>query len=1116
MVAMVHSVDGKITAHWRHMVQSMNLVIGECCWSLKCLILICISLFTFSYIIEDASLVPVDFYTAFFMNECAIWGGAAYDERRFIDDRLPRDSTYSRGAFNRDVERDNYGTPPVGVWPQSRRRDYEEEYPLEREPRRHDKSYLEPYHDIDDAHAGHRSGRFGMRDRDDYPHDDYDYRHRRDSSRERDYDYGRHNSHDSDYDRSRRDGSWRRHDSRDRDRDRDRRELSRERDLSPYRRRDYSRSHSRSRSRGRDERSKSRSPRGRSHGRSYREDSHDDRYDRSERRRDREEKRRDHYSVAPSATVVVKGLSQKTTEEDLYQILAEWGPLRHVRIIKERNSGVSRGFAFIDFPSVDAAQAMMSKVGAEGLVVDGRDLFFEYRHVIYFWLLALLVSEKAIIYLSMVVVNKRVFDVIDLSGAIVLIGEEECGGGGGGGLARRRAGWLSKPTGLAGGPSYGQDGPRSSHGSHRNTTIPSDWMCTICGCVNFARRVSCFQCNESRTDDSPPADLSSSSHAPSGRKGSEAGPTHVLVVRGLDENADEEMLRYEFSKHAPIKDLRLVRDKFTHVSRGFAFVHFYSVEDATKALDATNGITLERNGQILRVAYAKSILGPGTGPSGQSSSLAAAAIEAAAFSQQYDAVGWAPKEYNADDKSSGNQEQGSEVASKKEGSAPQSGFVWDEASGYYYDAASGFYYDSNTGLYYDGNNGIWYTFDNQTQQYVPCIDQKSEKESDAPKTENNTNRKVVISAPAATITSADKPASLPDAVQAAASAALAAEKREKEKLKEIKLAAKSSILASKKKMSNVLSIWKQRSHEGQTPRVALDDGQSSTVADDRGPSTVSASLKPKIIGAKENSNMQAAVLDSDSNPIRPVSNSSKGGLMGVIRGSGRGVVKSDTIYSGTTAGLSTSSSLSTSASFSAANSDTQGGGASFRTDVSALGGYTPPSSSVGKRRFSETPLQPVSVQSQSAYRDRAAERRRMYGSSSSFVDDDLEAGEGNHDERSRKVSSELGNMPFPPGVGGRGSADSASQTYDVITPDKALDESNVGNRMLRNMGWTEGLGLGRDGSGMVEPVQAQAFDKRAGLGTQQKKVDPTLEVHPSDSYKTLIQKKALQRFREMS
>jgi len=47
-------------------------------------------------------------------------------------------------------------------------------------------------------------------------------------------------------------------------------------------------------------------------------------------------------------------------------------------------------------------------------------------------------------------------------------------------------------------------------------------------------------------------------------------------------------------------------------------------------------MALEKNGQILRVAYAKSILGPGSGASGtaQSSSLAAAAIEAATFSQQ--------------------------------------------------------------------------------------------------------------------------------------------------------------------------------------------------------------------------------------------------------------------------------------------------------------------------------------------------------------------------------------------------------------------------------------------------------------------------------------------------
>lgn len=66
---------------------------------------------------------------------------------------------------------------------------------------------------------------------------------------------------------------------------------------------------------------------------------------------------------------------------------------------------------------------------------------------------------------------------------------------------------------------------------------------------------------------------------------------------------------------------------------------------------------------------------------------------------QYDAVGWAPKEYNPDDKQpASGQQQGAEAAGQNDGSAPQSGFVWDEASGYYYDAASGFYYDPNTGL----------------------------------------------------------------------------------------------------------------------------------------------------------------------------------------------------------------------------------------------------------------------------------------------------------------------------------------------------------------------------------------------------------------------------------
>lgn len=249
--------------------------------------------------------------------------GGSYDDRRFIDPRFPRDNVYARNAFHRDtVERDNYPSQHGG-WPHSRR-SYEEEYSIDREPRRHDKSYvdsyqemhsfvesdkyneIDKYHDYDKLRDDYRdidsfrdngferSARYAGRDREDYALDDYDYRPRvsrqsRQDSRERDYDYGRY-SYDSDYDRgSRRDGKWRRHDSRDRERS----GLSRERDPSPYRR------HDRSRSRGHDDRLRSRSPRGRSHSRSYREDSYDDaRYERSEKRRDHNEKRHhDHLEV---------------------------------------------------------------------------------------------------------------------------------------------------------------------------------------------------------------------------------------------------------------------------------------------------------------------------------------------------------------------------------------------------------------------------------------------------------------------------------------------------------------------------------------------------------------------------------------------------------------------------------------------------------------------------------------------------------------------------------------------------------------------------------------------------------------------------------------------------
>ncbi|KAI5069498.1 hypothetical protein GOP47_0015799 [Adiantum capillus-veneris] len=776
--------------------------------------------------------------------------GGPYGGRGYPDPGFNGENGYGRGGFHRDmlVDRDRYQMAPplLGAWPPARGNAYDDEIGVIRGPQRH--AYRDAhgpreagdYRDANTLREGERFDNFRERDnfgdheferggrffdahRQGPDGDDYSYKRSsvkgsREGSWDRDYSHSRYDdAYESEHEKDRKDRNLRKVRRRDREKQR-----SKERDESPERGRHRERSWSHSRSRSQS-RSRSRS-RSRSHGthdyhsrksrstsqgyvRDKRERSHEDAMHSSlnDRRRTRDDRRhRDYNNVAPSATLVVKGLSQRTIEEDIYQALVEWGPLRHVRVIKERSTGTSRGFAFVDFPSVDAARKMMDDVGDTGLVVDGRRLFFEYS---------------------------------------------------------------SKPTGGVGGP---QADVGATNGSITASAV--DWMCLVCGCVNFARRTSCFQCNEGRTDDAPPADVSTVVPSALGKKGSEAGPTHVLVVRGLDENVNEEILHYEFSKYAPLKDLRLVRDKFTHISKGFAFAHFHSVEDATKALEASNGTTLDKNGQPLRVAYAKSTYGPGLSSSSNmqaSNSLAAAAIEAATFAQQYDAVGWAPKEYNPDQSKDGGATEGGVAETN---AAPQAGFVWDEASGYYYDAASGFYYDGHRGLYYDGNHGVWYTYNQETQQYEPYAGQEvdasnthvtartkdaatnqqsaSFKANTTVKSKDATTiRKAVISAPPSTTSvEHDAKGGLAEAVKAAATAANASMKKEKSR--------KALLPSSKTKIGGMAAMWKQNKEGTQldqsTSKTSLNDEKSKSTPTKAAAATIAsgASITPTAVPKK--------------------------------------------------------------------------------------------------------------------------------------------------------------------------------------------------------------------------------------------------------------------------
>ena len=104
----------------------------------------------------------------------------------------------------------------------------------------------------------------------------------------------------------------------------------------------------------------------------------------------------------------------------------------------------------------------------------------------------------------------------------------------------------------------------------------------------------------------------------------------------------------------------------------------------------------------------------------------------------------------------------------------------------------------------------------------------------------------------------------------------------------------------------------------------------------------------------------------------------------------------------------------------------------------------------GKAKAAEAAAEASSASASAPkYRDRASERRIMHNQP------DVPLPEGVEDKRKQRRTAD--GPPRPP-----------TPPPPPVNPGK--DESNVGNKLLKMMGWKEGSGLGIDGDGRVEPV----------------------------------------------
>jgi RNA recognition motif-containing protein len=87
-----------------------------------------------------------------------------------------------------------------------------------------------------------------------------------------------------------------------------------------------------------------------------------------------------------------------------------------------------------------------------------------------------------------------------------------------------------------------------------------------------------------------------------------------LYVGNLSFQSEENSIREAFAAHGEVTQVRLMTDRETGRSRGFAFVTMASDADADNAMNKMNGVMLD--GRPLRVNIAEDRRGPGGGGGG--------------------------------------------------------------------------------------------------------------------------------------------------------------------------------------------------------------------------------------------------------------------------------------------------------------------------------------------------------------------------------------------------------------------------------------------------------------------------------------------------------------------
>ncbi|XP_017021961.1 RNA-binding protein 5 isoform X2 [Drosophila kikkawai] len=668
--------------------------------------------------------------------------------------------------------------------------------------------------------------------------------------------------------------------------------------------------------------------------------------------------------------------------------------------------------------------------------------------------------------------------------------------------------------------------------SHTRT---ADWTCIKCGASNFKRRLQCFMCNTSRAE--------SENTVPCDGEGIDEVSdllTKKIMLRNLDALTNEEGVLTALQEHLSsdmaktVSKVQISRDTLTQASRGICYLNFDTLLDSMNMYNGLAALNppLSLDGRTVLVSYCKdpenrkifstpdsSSARPSAGFTAMTASAlngsytladvprlaaysasvyASNPVEHAYYVQYYtdyytkeiskQAVNPHLTEANSgaavalsaiqrQQKKHSSQvplsiaamavagakasftAQGLNVPKGNDGKT----YPTPDVSQYQYDETSGYYYDRTTGLYYDAHSQYYYN--NETGAYL-YWDQKRST--------------YVLATPASTQAALQEV--LADAEQKEEEAKKA---KEKEKDKEGGGNKHDKVKVAKKIVKDMEKWAKQLNQKKDYTAVATPQ---PILPENEGPSTSRASqgggyadlgfslLEKKERGAKTADfvpQVGLPVLSKLANAVGATSEDSEDESAGPSFGVG---------------------ATTTAASQRAAPDEADY--VDFQKLTCQLCKRAFQSLDILQKHLKISTLHKENLAKLNqnyvesgnevglSYRDRAKERRLKYGEGDPPPNRSRELFEQDMKTLQTRQTNNVGQAPAMP-----------------------IGSSNVGNRLMQKMGWSEGQGLGKKNQGRTQIIEADGRTNNVGLGNK-----AGGQMFPGSDYKSYIKKMMKQRY----